>query len=160
MHYGAVNARVPYEVKKHFKRTLQDNVRIGIELTSDSIYSAMRDRTALYHHMREFLHGYDVLAIPVVGLEPGMVEEEYPMFVDGNPVTDYVDWLRFSFLATTTALPAVSVPVGFTQSGMPVGIQLIGPPRGDALLLQVAKAVEVAVEFPKTPIDPFVRHLA
>lgn len=159
MHYGAVNARVPDEVKKHFKKTLRDNVRVGIELTSDSIYNAMRDRTTLYHQMREFLQGYDVLAIPVVGLEPEMVEEEYPTVVDGNSVTDYVDWLRFSFLATTTALPAVSVPVGFTQSGMPVGIQLIGPPRGDALLLQVAKAVEIAVEFPKTPIDPFVTHL-
>jgi amidase len=159
IHYGAVNARVPEAVKKHFKKTLQDNVKSGIELSSDSIYSAMRDRTVLYHNMREFLHGYDVLALPVVGLEPGMVEEEFPTIVDGQAVTDYVDWLRFSFLATTTALPAVSVPVGFTQSGMPVGIQLIGPPRGDALLLQVAKAVEVAVEFARTPIDPIVKHL-
>ncbi|MFT6303686.1 MAG: amidase [Granulosicoccus sp.] len=160
IHYGAVISRVPDSVKKHFKKTLQDNVKTGIELSSDRIYSAMRDRTTLYHQMREFLQGYDVLAIPVVGLEPGMVEEEYPMIVDGNPVKDYVDWLRFSFLATTTGLPAVSVPVGFTQSGMPVGIQLIGPPRGDALLLQVAKAVEISVEFPKTPIDPVVTHLA
>lgn len=158
MHYGAVNARFPLEVQKHFKKTLRDNVRSGVELSSDSIYSAMRDRTTLYHTMREFLQGYDVLAIPVVGLEPGRVEEEFPTVVDGNPVTDYVDWLRFSFLATTTALPAISVPVGFTQLGMPVGIQLIGPPRGDALHLQVARAVELAVDFPRTPIDPVIKH--
>lgn len=159
MHYGAVTAHVPHHVKKHFKKTLRDNVQTGIDLTSAAIYSAMRDRTTLYHNMRNFLQVYDVLALPVVGLEPGLVEEEYPLSVDGNAVADYIDWLRFSFLATTTALPAVSVPVGFTRTGMPVGIQLIGPPRGDALLLQVAKAVESAVEFIKTPIDPIVRHV-
>ena len=70
---------------------------------------------------------------------------------------DYLDWLRFSFLATTTALPAIVLPVGFTSSGMPVGIQLIGPPRGEARLLQVARAVEEAVRFSRTPIDPVAR---
>jgi len=87
-----------------------------------------------------------------------MVEEEYPAEVDGQPVTDYVDWLRFSFLATTTTLPAIALPAGFTASGMPVGVQLIGSPRGEAKLLQVARAVEEAVAFPKTPIDPIVKH--
>ncbi|MCB1425558.1 MAG: amidase, partial [Notoacmeibacter sp.] len=118
----------------------------------------MRQRTVLFHAMRTFLHGHDVLALPVTGLEPGMVEEEFPPFVDGEPVTDYVDWLRFSFLATTTGLPAIVLPVGFTDTAMPVGIQLIGPPRGEARLLQAARAVEEAVGFPRTPIDPIVRH--
>ncbi len=108
----------------------------------------MRRRTVLYHAMRSFLEGYDVLAIPVVGLEPQPVEIEYPTEVDGQPVADYIDWLRFSFLATTTALPALSMPVGFTKSGMPVGLQLVGPPRGEAKLLRVARAVEDAVAFP------------
>ena len=80
---------------------------------------------------------------------------EYPREVAGKPLTDYIDWLRFSFLATTTSLPAISVPAGFTASGMPVGIQLIGPPRGEARLLAVARAVEDAVGFSRgVPIDP------
>ena len=83
----------------------------------------------------------------------------FPAFVDGEPVTDYVDWLRFSFLATATGLPAIVLPAGFTASGMPAGIQLVGPPRGEARLLQVARAVEAAVGFPRRPIDPIVRHI-
>jgi amidase len=158
IHYGAINARLPAEVRKHFKKTLRENVETGKNLTADRIYDAMRDRTTLYHAMRTFLHDFDVLAIPVIGLEPGPVEEEYPLSVDGRPVTDYVDWLRFSFLATTTTLPALSLPVGLTASGMPVGLQLVGPPRGEARLLRVARAVEEAVGFPKTPIDPVIRH--
>lgn len=154
IHYGAVNARLPTDVQKHFKVTLKDNIKTGLALTADDIFSAVRDRTSLYHQMQVFLTKYDVLALPVVGLEPGMVEEEYPPMVDGIAVTDYVDWLRFSFLATTTGLPAIAMPVGFTDSGMPVGVQLVGPPRGEAKLLQVAKAVENAVGGLGVPIDP------
>ena len=154
IHYGSVNAYLPQEVQDCFKQTLKENTGFGRDLKTPQIYDALRNRGNLFQIMRKFLLGYDVLAIPVAGLEPGMVEEEYPVSVDGEPVNDYLDWLRFSFLATTTALPAISMPVGFTASGMPVGVQLIGPPRGEAKLLQVARAVEVAVGFPIGPIDP------
>jgi amidase len=157
IHYGAVTAYLPEEVQSCFKETLRRNVDFGRNLKTQDIYAALRQRTVLYHIMRNFLHGYDVLAIPVIGLEPGMVEDEFPLSVDGQPTVDYLDWLRFSFLATTTALPAMSLPVGFTQSGMPVGMQLIGPPRGEARLLQVARAIEVAVDLPGGPIDPVIR---
>jgi amidase len=73
-------------------------------------------------------------------------------------MSDYIDWLRFSFLATTTSLPAISVPCGFTKSGMPVGIQLIGGPRADAKVLKAARALEIALDLGTSPIDPIVRH--
>ena len=80
--------------------------------------------------------------------------------VDGQELTDYVDWLRFSFLATTAALPALAMPAGFTKSGMPIGIQLIGPPKGDALVLQVGLALQRALNLPTGPIDPNVMHVS
>ncbi|MFZ1814391.1 MAG: amidase [Rhizobiaceae bacterium] len=154
IHYGSVNAYLPEEVQSHFKQTLKQNTDFGSVMTSRQIFDALRQRTVLYQAMRVFLKNYDALAIPVAGIEPGLVEEEYPLIVDGEPVQDYVDWLRFSFLSTTTGLPAIVVPVGFTNSGMPVGLQLIGQPRGEARLLSTASAVEAAVGFPATPIDP------
>ena len=158
VHYGSILAYLPDEVQARFKETLRANTEFGRTLETSRIYDAMRQRTVLHHAMRAFLERHDVLAIPVVGLEPGPVEEEYPRAVDGVPTEDYVDWLRFSFLATTTALPALSLPVGLTASGMPVGLQLVGPPRGEAVLLAVARAVEEAVGAAPTPIDPVVRH--
>jgi amidase len=104
--------------------------------------------------MAAFLKQFDVLACPVVGLMPGPVEEEFPREMDGQPLTDYIDWLKFSFLSPTVGLPAVSVPVGLSEGGLPVGIQLIGRPRGEARLLQVARALEVACGGPLGPIDP------
>ena len=84
--------------------------------------------------------------------------EEYPTEIVGKPVSDYIDWLKFSFLSTTAGLPAVSVPAGFTKSGLPVGLQLIGPPRGEAKLLAVARTIELVLGTAMTPIDPIIRH--
>ena len=108
--------------------------------------------------MRRFLSGYDVLACPTVSLEPGPVVEEYPKEIDGQPLDDYIEWLRFSFLSTTAGLPAISIPAGFSKSGLPVGLQLIGPPRGEAKVLAVARAIELAVGNMQTPIDPIITH--
>lgn len=154
LHYAAVTAKLPAKVQAHFKETLRQNTEFGLALSAQSIFDAQAQRTHLYHQMRLFLDQVDVFAIPVVGLEPGPVEEEFPPQVAGIATLDYVDWLRFSFLATTCALPALSLPVGFTRSGLPVGLQLIGPPRGEAKLLRAALAMEQILDLPSSPIDP------
>ncbi|MEL6744578.1 MAG: amidase family protein, partial [Pseudomonadota bacterium] len=156
--WNSTSGRAPHSVQKHFKKTLADNIALGKNLTVDQIVQAGIDRTQIYHTMRTFLHDYDILACAVVGLEPQAVEIEYPSQVDGVDMPDYVDWLRFSYRATTAGLPAISVPCGFTKSGMPVGLQLIGPPRGDAKVLAVAAAVEAVLNLGTAPIDPIVRH--
>lgn len=155
MLYASVNARVPDEVKRHFKETLMGNIRDGLRLRAEQIFSAIVHRTTLYNRMLGFFSEYDALASAVVGLEPGPVEEEYPKSVNGARMGDYVEWLKLSFLATTVTLPAISIPCGFTRSGMPVGMQLIGPPRGEARLLQVARYLEEAWGLHSLlPIDP------
>ncbi len=159
MLWAAGPGRAPQSVQKHFKQTLADNIDYGRQLSIDDVYDAQRDRTVIYNNMQSFLTNYDVLACPTVSLEPGPVIEEYPGEIDGNPVTDYIEWLRFSFLSTTTGLPSVSMPAGFTKSGLPVGLQLIGPPRGEAKLLAVARAVEISLESVNNPIDPIVTHV-
>ena len=154
IHYGAVADYLPAEAKRHFKRTLRENAEFGRNLDAGTIFRALRNKSRLYDIMRRFLEGYDVLALPVTGIAPGPVEVEYPPMVDGVKMGDYVEWLRFSFLATTTGLPSLSMPAGFTSEGLPVGVQLIGPPRGEARLLQVALAVEDSLNLPVGPIDP------
>jgi len=154
LHYGTVLAAQPAHVQAEYKETLRRNVEFGLALSAERLFAAQRHRTDLYHRMRLFLQDHDVLALPVTGLPPGPVDEEYPTVVDGHTLPDYLDWLRFSFLATTTGLPALAMPCGFTPDGLPVGLQLIGPPRGEARLLQVALALEQALALPATPIDP------
>lgn len=158
MSQAALPGRAPEGVQAHYKATLRDNITAGRTLTAESIYDAQRGRAVLFARMERFLRDFDVLACPAVGLAPLDVEIEYPTEVNGKPMADYVEWLRFAFLATATGLPALVLPVGFTAEGMPVGIQLIGRPRGEARLLQVGRAFEMALgALGKMPIDPVVK---
>lgn len=148
----------PKRVSDQFKPTLKANIAEGSQLTVDDIARANVTRTRLYASMRTLFETRDVLACPVTGLAPLPVEVEYPTEVAGKPSRDYLDWLGFAFLATVCGLPALSLPVGFTPNGLPVGLQLIGPPRGEARLLQVAHRLEQALALDTTPIDPIVTH--
>ena len=151
--------RAPESLTRHFKQTIKDNWEFGRSLSLEDIANSNLDRTTLFLNMHDFLQDFDVLACPTVGCMPRKVELEWVDEINGVKLTNYMDWLRFAFLATTTGLPAVSVPVGFSDDGMPIGIQLIGPPRGEAKLLAVARAVELAVGGPIGPIDPNITHV-
>jgi amidase len=154
MFWAALPGRAPAEVQAHYKPTLLQNIAQGRALSADTIHDAQRGRAVLFHNTRRFLERYDVLAFPVMGVPAGPVEQEFPPEIDGQPITDYVEWLRFSYLSVVTGLPALSMPVGFLPDGMPVGLQLLGPPRGEAKLLAVARAIELALGGPLGPIDP------
>ncbi|MEI4264330.1 amidase family protein, partial [Roseovarius sp. D0-M9] len=113
-------------------------------------------RTMIFNAMLDFFTDFDVLALPVVGNMPHPQSEEWVRKVGGQTLSGYMDWLRFNFLATTAGLPAMSVPVGIGPRGMPVGLQLIGKPRGEAGLLAAARFVEMAMGGPLAPIDPIM----
>lgn len=146
--------RTPERIRKHFKGTLAENTAYGQALTIEDVGRAHIRRSTLYTAMVGLFADFDVLACPVVGCMPHPQSEEWVQEIDGQRLTGYMDWLRFAFLATTTSLPAISVPVGLGPRGLPVGLQLIGKPRGEAALLAAARAVEMTVGGPLGPIDP------
>ena len=158
MVWAAGPGRAPEAVQRHFKATLADNIEQGRRLTGDDICDAQVARSTIFGNMALFLRDFDVLACPVVGLMPGPAEEEYPREIDGKPLNDYLDWLKFSFLSTTALLPAIVVPVGRSADGIPVGIQLIGAHRGEAGLLAAAQAFETVAGGPMMPVDPNLTH--
>ncbi len=147
---------MPDEVRAHLKLTIIENVAYGQALTVDQIADAQINKNILLTNINGVLNSFDVIACPVVGLAAGPLSEEYPTEVDGQPLTDYLDWLRFSNLATVTGLPAISLPVGFMPDGMPMGLQLIGANRGEGKLLAVARAIEQMLAIKSTPIDPVI----
>ena len=86
--------------------------------------------------------GYDLLVAPVTQVSPFPVEQEYVSEIEGVKMSSYVEWMRSCCRVTALGCPAMSLPAGFTDDGMPVGIQLIGRPYGDGKLLEAAKALE------------------
>ena len=152
--WATMARRLPKRVRRHFKATLEENIRFGEALNMGDISDAQLDRSRIYANMLGIFKDFDVLACPVVGCMPRRQSEEWVREVGGVAHPGYMDWLRFAFLATVTGLPALSVPLGLGPRGLPVGLQLIGSPRGEARLLAVARAVEMAVGGPLGPIDP------
>ena len=148
--------RTDDNIARHFKKTLSDNMAFGRRLTADDIADAALNRTVIFNNMATFLETFDVLACPTVGCMPHPQSEEWVSEIDGHRLDGYMDWLRFAFLATTTGLPAISVPVGPGPDGLPIGIQLIVRPRGEAALLAAAQMFETVTGGPAVPIDPIL----
>jgi amidase len=145
---------LPEEVRRCFKPTLAQNTAFGQSLSIDDIIDANINRSKIYNRMVKLFEKYDILACPTVGCMPHQQSEEWVDNVGGVKLLGYMDWLRFSFLATTAGLPSISVPVGLGPRGLPVGLQLIGKPRGEARLLSAARLIELMVGGPLGPIDP------
>jgi amidase len=133
------------------------NIEQGMKLTADAISRAERARTALYYRTVEFFRTYDLLVCPAVVVAPFDVDTRFVAEVEGRRFNNYFEWLALTFAITLTACPALSLPCGFTGAGLPVGLQLVGRPRGEATLLSAAAGLEDAFRFiDRLPIDPVV----
>lgn len=152
--FATTDLGLPDEITRHFKPTIKGNAADAAALTANNLAQANLTRAQLYRDTAALFQHFDILACPVVGLGPLPREIEFPPAVNGVKSRDYVDWLGFSNLATLTSLPALSLPVGRLAGGMPMGIQLIGPNRGEAKLLAAARAFERILAINTRPIDP------
>ncbi len=118
------------------------NIEAGRRLTGTDLARATELREALTERMRTFFATYDYLLAPVVQVLPFPVEETYPRAVAGTPMHNYIEWMKSCYFVSAAGLPAASVPFGFSSSGLPVGLQVIGPHRQDWRVLQLAYAIE------------------
>ncbi len=125
-----------------FKADLAWDIECGLGLSGTDLQRAEKLRAQVYDRVQRLLCDYDVLACPVSPVPPFSVELPWVTEIDGAPQHTYLDWMRFAYFITVTGLPAVSVPCGFTEDGLPVGMQLVGRPRGDLRLLEIARAFE------------------
>ena len=105
--------------------------------------------------MNTFFQSHDLLICPTASIAPFPVELRYVEEIDGKACETYIDWFAITFALTMTSCPIISLPCGFTSEGLPVGLQLVGRPRGEAKLLAMAKWIEDLFGIAgKLPIDP------
>ncbi|MDV8021554.1 amidase [Rhodococcus sp. IEGM 1330] len=133
--------------RHRMKDAVQWNVDKGMSLTTPELFSANAARRRLDAATRSFFSTYDVLIAPAVQVLPFPAVEEYPTVIDGTPMGNYLDWMRAACLISATGLPSLSVPGGFSSSGLPVGLQIVAADRADRLLLRVAHAFEESTGF-------------
>jgi amidase len=134
-------------IKDHrdkLKDTILWNYEQGTKLKAADIAKAEALRTSLFHRMRQFLDEYEFFVCPTNQLPPFSVDEPYPSEIAGVKMGNYLDWMKSCYYITITTHPAISVPAGLTDEGLPVGIQIVGRYRDDFSVLQLAHAFEQA----------------
>jgi amidase len=103
----------------------------------------------------EFFTTYDLLLAPATIVAPFPIDNRYVAECAGHKFANYVEWLAIVYAITLACCPALSLPCGFTGSGLPVGLQMVAAPRGDAQLLAGAGVLEDILGIRgTTPIDP------
>ncbi|WP_121434674.1 amidase [Actinomadura pelletieri] len=132
------------ERRADFKTSLAKNIEAGRGLTGADLGRAETLHTALFHRVRKFFERYDALLLPVSQVPPFDAGIEYPAEIAGQPMPDYLEWMRSCFLVSATGSPALSVPAGFTGGGLPVGLQIVGPHHADLSVLRIGHAFEQA----------------
>jgi aspartyl-tRNA(Asn)/glutamyl-tRNA(Gln) amidotransferase subunit A len=140
---GGIAARLaPYldrrgEIDAGLVRIIETTLRNG----PTKYVQAWFDRLAWWQHPRAFFEKYDLLLTPTIACPPFPIGLDNPTEIAGRPVAAYA-WIPFTYPFNMTGQPAASVPAGFTASGLPVGLQIVGRRFADAAVLKASAAFE------------------
>lgn len=135
------------------KPVLADLLR-GRDQPGRAIVAANRYRSEFYRRAVDFLDEHDFLICPATQALPFPVETLYLTEVEGRPMQDYLDWIAITAIWSITSLPAISIPIGFSPEGLPIGIQILSHGKREADLFRLAAWIERELALSKAPIDP------
>jgi len=131
------------------------NTELGLKATPSRLAWADRERAALYRRMAAFFSKYDLLVTPGASTPAFDVNLRMPAAIDGRKLEHYLGASLITAATTLMGVPSLAIPCGFDQFGRPVGLQLVGKPRGEAALLQAGVLFEQLTGLDKkVPIDP------
>jgi amidase len=124
------------------KPEAQFEVESGRKLTAYDIYDADVVRTAWYQAVRAFFERYDYWLLPSSQVFPFDAQTDWPKQIAGKTMDTYHRWMELMIPVTMSSCPALSVPVGFSADGLPMGVQIVGPNHGEFACLQLAHAYD------------------
>jgi amidase len=132
--------------KDQMKETVIWNIEAGLRLKGEDLSRAEILRTKLYLEVRDFMQTYEFLVLPVSQVPPFDIETEWVSEIGGVEMDTYIDWMKSCYYITVLSLPTISVPCGFTDEGLPIGLQIVGRPRQERAVLKLAYAFQQATE--------------
>jgi aspartyl-tRNA(Asn)/glutamyl-tRNA(Gln) amidotransferase subunit A len=130
-------------------RSLVALLRFGGTIGVESYLRAAQRREELWGEVQRFLARFDLLITPTVAVPPFAVGRPGLKEINGHPASP-LGWIPFTFPFNLTGQPAATVPVGFTPSGLPVGLQIVGRRHGERAVLAASAAFEAAA--------PWIEH--
>jgi amidase len=128
--------------RRRMKPEAQWEIAQGIQLRPEDVHAAVEKRIDYGRRLAALFERFDFLLAPAAQVFPFDAELRWPSQVGGREMDTYHRWMEVVVPASLAGWPAISVPAGFNSRGLPMGLQIIGPPRSDRAVLEVAHAYE------------------
>ena len=139
--YGERDAEQP----GRFGPLVTGNLDKARRFSIDDAGWAFAYQTRLYRAFQDYFADIDVMICPTMGVYPWPKDQMFPAEVDGRKVEGYFDYVALTYSITLMGHPCLSIPCGVDDRGLPFGLQIVGPRNGDASLLRIAHALELAL---------------
>ena len=138
-----LTSMTPYlaEDRTRFGHDVRMNLALGQRLTNADYVKAQRMRPRIFEHFMKAFESVDVIVSPSTGCTAPLIGNDALATGESDLVT-LDKMMRFSPAANLTGLPSMSVPVGYDDSGLPIGLQIMGPGWSESLLLRVGLCLE------------------
>jgi amidase len=133
--------------REQLKPEVQWEVEGGLRLSASDVYKASANRSSFYQVINRMFKTYDYLLLPSAQVFPFDANIHWPQQIDGKKMDTYHRWMEVCLFATLIGSPAINVPVGFNQDGLPMGMQIIGRNSADLAVLQLALSYEQATQW-------------
>ncbi|MBF9047389.1 amidase [Rhodobacterales bacterium LSUCC0031] len=135
-HQALLPAQAQWEITHGFARKVAE------------VEWAAETRLAWLAAAREMFAHYDAVILPATQLWPFAVETRWPEMIGERVMDSYHRWMEVVVPASLAGLPALALPAGFGEAGLPAGVQMVGAPGADATLLAMGRSYHAATDWP------------
>lgn len=128
----------------------------GLTLTAAHVYEASVIRSDWYATVARLFSRYDALALPSAQVWPFPADWRWPEAINGRAMDTYHRWMEVVIPVSLAGVPCLSVPAGFGDAGLPMGMQVFGKAGDDRAVLRLGQAYHRATDWPgrRPPPDP------
>jgi aspartyl-tRNA(Asn)/glutamyl-tRNA(Gln) amidotransferase subunit A len=151
------NGRIAPWIDRHrdeFGRGFLNGVELGGRLGAPDIARCQQERYQLNCEVAELFSRYDLLVTPTCPTTAFAAGGPMPEVIDGQRLASPIHAVAFTYPFNMTGHPAISVPAGLGDDGLPIGMQIVAERGEDRLLLRAAWAFEQARPYPRWPAMP------
>lgn len=137
------------EQKASLKATAVWELERYLKMSAQEVQEASVIRSDWFRSAADLFETYDALILPSAQIWPFDGDDEYPREIAGRKMDTYHRWMQVTIPIGLIGLPALAMPAGFGEAGLPMGVQMFGPRGSDAKLLALGEAYHEATRWPQ-----------
>jgi amidase len=136
------------EMRKRIKEDAAWEIERGMGFSAMALHAASVAASDWFRRAAELFQTYDALVLPTCQVWPFASDVIWPDEINGTKMDTYHCWMEVTIPVSLIGVPAVSLPVGFCDAGLPMGMQIFGSRGADLKLLQMAESYHQATDWP------------